>query len=351
MTLDFGGADEILFEKRGVAGLVTLNRPNSLNAATRRMLLALERALKAWEHDNEISRVVIQARGRAFSAGGDLMEVYTPGLEGRPYVDFFADEYRINAYLGRFPKPIVSLVDGIVMGGGVGISVHGSHRVFSENAVFAMPEVGIGFFPDVGGSHFLSRIKDNFGLYLGLAAARIRDGDALMAGIATQAVAADDFAALAEALEREGETDGLIAAFSRIPEPKTTAEMRMQIADWFSAETLIELTRRVESEAVKGNELAASIMASFSRNSPTSLAVAFREIREGAKLSLDDCMRMEFRIVTRMLSGREFYEGIRAVVVDKDNKPHWQRRSIAEVSQAEIDAYFAPLPDGELRLS
>lgn len=350
MKVDFGGADEILFEKRGVAGVVTLNRPKALNAATRRMLLALEKALRSWEDDPEIRRVVIRAEGRAFSAGGDLMEVYRPGKEGKPYIDFFADEYRINAYLGRFPKPIVSLINGIVMGGGVGISVHGSHRVFSENAVFAMPEVGIGFFPDVGGSHFLSRIEGNFGLYLGLTAARIRHGDARMAGIATQTASADDFPVLLKALEGEGDTDELIAPFAKDPEPRMTVEMRKEIADWFSADTLVDIAARIESEAGRGNELASEIMTSLARASPTSLAVAFREIRAGAQLSLDDCMRMEFRIVNRMLRGHEFYEGIRAVVVDKDGKPHWERQNISDVTETDVDAYFAPLPDGELQI-
>jgi enoyl-CoA hydratase len=351
MTLDFGGADEILFEKKGVAGVVTLNRPKSLNAASRRMLLALEKALKTWEHDASVHRVTIRAEGRAFSAGGDLVEVYEPGLAGNPHIPFFADEYRINAYLGRFPKPIVSLINGIVMGGGVGISVHGSHRVFSENAVFAMPEVGIGFFPDVGGSHFLPRLVDHFGLYLGMTAARIRYGDALFSGIATHAVAAEDFPVLADALQGRGDTDEIIAPFAIVPDPMTTDKMRRDISYWFSADTLEELVKRVENAAGQGNELAASIVASFARNSPTSIAVAFREIREGARLSLDDCMRMEFRIVCRMLRGREFYEGIRAVVVDKDNKPNWEKKSVSDVNFSDIDAYFAPLPDGELQLN
>lgn len=350
MKPDFGGGDEILFETRGVAGVVTLHRPESLNAMTNRMFMALEKALKTWERDKEIHRVIIRAEGRAFCAGGDLLAVYDVGRAGNPNIGFFADEYRINAYLGRYPKPIVSLIDGIVMGGGVGISVHGSHRVFSQNSLFAMPEVGIGFFPDVGGSHLLSRIEDRFGLYLGLTASRIRYGDALASGIATHAVLSEDFGALAEALEYAGDTGSLIAPFAATPEPQTTMRMREWIAEWFSAASIVDLFERVESEAARGNELADAILTSFRRNSPTSLAVAFRQIREGARLSLDDCMRMEFRIVNRMLCGYDFYEGIRAAVVDKDGKPRWEKNSVYDVSASEVDAYFAPLPDGELAI-
>jgi enoyl-CoA hydratase/carnithine racemase len=183
-----------------------------------------------------------------------------------------------------------------------------------------------------------------------MTASRIRYGDALASGIATHAVSSEDIDALAGALEGEDDTDILLAPFETKPEPQTTPQMREQIAAWFSAPDILELFERVESAAAKGNELAETILASFSRNSPTSLAVAFRQINEGGALSLDECMTMEFRIVNRMLRGREFYEGIRAAVIDKDGKPRWEKKSIFEVSAAEVDAYFAPLPGGELRL-
>lgn len=153
--MDFGGDDEIRFERSGAAGVVTLTRPQALNALTHKMVLALSRALTAWQVDRDVALVVLKAEGRAFCAGGDILKVYEAGRLGNPPIDFFADEYRLNAQIARFPKPYISLIDGIVMGGGVGLSFHGSHRVLTENAQFAMPEVGIGFFPDVGGSHLL----------------------------------------------------------------------------------------------------------------------------------------------------------------------------------------------------
>ena len=180
--MDFGGGDEIRFERIGLAGIVTLTRPAALNAVTHRMIKALAEALQAWRDDPAVAVVVIKGEGRAFSAGGDILAVYEAGRRGAPPVDFFADEYRLNAYISAYPKPYVALIDGIVMGGGVGISFHGSHRVLTENAVFAMPEVGIGFFPDVGGSHLLPDLGECFGLYLGLTGKRVRWGDALWSG-------------------------------------------------------------------------------------------------------------------------------------------------------------------------
>ena len=189
--MDFDGGDDIRFERIGKAGVVTQTRPKALNAVNHRMVRALSAALAAWEKDSAVELVVIKGEERAFSAGGDILEVYEAGRAGRPKYDFFADEYRLNAHIERFPKPYVALIDGIVMGGGVGVSVHGSHRVMTENAVFAMPEVGIGCFPDVGGSHVLPDLGGRFGFYLGLTGNRIRYGDALWSGLATHTVASE----------------------------------------------------------------------------------------------------------------------------------------------------------------
>jgi len=348
--MDFGGGDEIRFERIGKAGVVTLTRPQALNALSHGMLNALARAVDTWRDDETVSLVVVKAEGRAFCAGGDIMDVYKAGKEGREKADFFADEYRFNAALARFPKPYVALIDGIVMGGGVGISAHGSHRVMTEKAVFAMPEVGIGFFPDVGGSYVLSRLKGSYGMYLALTGTRIRRGDALWAGLATHAVDAADLTALIDALTASGDAEASLRAFAQSPARETDDATLHAIAQHFSQETLAGVLASLRAAADNGNAFAKATLDIIAGKSPTSVAVAFDQIKAGRMLSMDECMRMEFRILKRMLRGHEFYEGIRAAIVEKGSTPQWLPASLAEIEQAAVDAYFAPLPEGELVL-
>jgi len=346
---DFGGGDEIRFERAGKAGLVTLTRPKALNALTHGMVHALSKALTAWADDPDVALVVLQGEGRAFCAGGDIMRVYEAGKAGKPYYDFFADEYRMNAQIARFRKPYVSLINGIVMGGGFGISFHGSHRVLSENAIFAMPEVGIGFFPDVGGSYILPRLKGEFGLYLGLTGERIRYGDALSVGLATHAVPAEKFGALVAELCESGEPDAVLKRYCITPPRETDEAAAHAINDAFTPADLKGVIAALQN-APASDDFRKKTLATMLTRSPTSLNIAFRQIRAGAMLSMDECMAMEFRILNRMLEGHDFYEGIRAVLVDKGSKPVWRPGSLAEVSEAEVERYFAPLPAGELQL-
>jgi len=211
--MDFDGGDEIRFERSGRAGVVTLTRPQALNAVTHRMVRALDKALHAWERDDGVDVVLVKAEGRAFSAGGDILHIYQAGRAGEAPVEFFADEYRLNAHINSFKKPYVALIDGIVMGGGVGISFHGSHRVMTENAQFAMPEVGIGFFPDVGASHLLPDLGGSFGMYLALTGNRIRYGDALWSGLATHAIKAEDQASFLDRLLLTGDPESVLRGF------------------------------------------------------------------------------------------------------------------------------------------
>lgn len=347
--MDFGGGDEIRFERIGRAGVVTLTRPKALNALSHGMLNALAAALPAWAADDAVALVVVKAEGRAFCAGGDILDVYKAGKEGRILDAFFADEYRFNAALARFPKPYVSLIDGIVMGGGVGISVHGSHRVMTQNALFAMPEVGIGFFPDVGGSYVLSRLKGGFGMYLALTGGRIRVGDALWSGLATDAVAAADLPALLAALAETGDAVAL-APFRQAPPRETDEAALHTIAQHFQADTLRAVLAGLAASAAAGNGFAQRTLETILSKSPTSLAVTFRQMRAGAMLSMDECMRMEFRILSRMLRGHEFYEGIRAAIVEKGSAPVWRPAALDDLDPAAIEAYFAPPPSGDLVL-
>lgn len=345
---EFGGGDDILFDRVGRAGVVTLNRPKALNAVNHDMILALGRALDAWETDAEVSAVIVKAEGRAFSAGGDILDVYRAGKAGTPRYEFFADEYRLNARLHRFSKPYVSLIDGIVMGGGVGISCHGSHRIMTENAVFAMPEVGIGFFPDVGGSRILSAIRGEFGTYLGLTGARIRYGDALWAGLATHAVSQADLPLLLEEIAQSGDPDRALQPFRREPPRETDDATLHEIANAFLPDTIEDLVDGLRRRAEAGEAFCRGTLDTMMQKSPTSLKVSFVQIRTGAALTMEECMAMEYRILNRMLVGHDFYEGIRAVLVDKDNKPAWEPATLGEVSDADVAAYFARLGDREL---
>ncbi len=348
--MDFGGGDQIRFERRGRAGIVTMTRPKALNAVTHQMVLALGRALDAWERDDAVELVIIKGEGRAFSAGGDILHIYETGRAGRPDRRFFADEYRLNLRIANFGKPYVALIDGIVMGGGVGVSVHGSHRVMSENAVFAMPEVGIGFFPDVGGSYFLPRLRDAYGFWLGLTGNRIRYGDALWAGVATHTAVQADLAAIEAELSETRAVDKVLAAYERKQAPETEDKVRAAIARHFGHDTIEAVIGSLQEAADDGDAFAETTLKTLLARSPTSLLVTLRQIVAGGRLSMAECMAMEYRIVSRMLAGHDFYEGIRAALIDKGATPQWRPGRLGEVTGEEIDAYFAPLGEEELAL-
>ncbi|WP_419910732.1 enoyl-CoA hydratase/isomerase family protein [Hoeflea sp.] len=345
--MTFGGEGDIEFVVRGNAGVITLTRPDALNAINDRMVLAIDAALDTWQTDENVRQIVIRGEGRAFSAGGDLLALYEMAKSGRPHYDFFRDEYALNARLGNFEKPIIALIDGIVMGGGVGVAVHGRYRVMTENAVFAMPEVGIGFFPDVGGSHFLPRLPKNFGLYLALTGARIRVGDALACGIATHGVSADNLDDLEDALCASGDAAEVLQRFDERQSLPAARLDHDEIGRLFSAASVSGIVSDLE-RAKEDSELAETALDAMRTKSPTSMSVAYRQLQEGKSLSLAQCMRMEFRILVRMLKGHEFVEGIRAVIVDKSNDPTWHPATLDEVTEEAVDAYFQPLGDDEL---
>ena len=350
MIVDFNGGDEIAFERIGRAGVVTLTRAKALNALTHTMVKALAAALTAWADEADVDLVVVKAEGRAFSAGGDILDVYRRGKAGEHPVEFFADEYRLNTQIQCYPKPYISLIDGIVMGGGVGLSFHGAHRVISENALFAMPEVGIGFFPDVGGSHFLPKVQGHFGRYLALTGDRIRAGDIMASGMGTVFVASADHPLLVEELAATGNARAALAKFSAEAPPREYNDgMLHTISRLFAMDNLAEVIAAL-SRAAAHDEFARKTLDTMTKRSPTSLHVTFRQIRDGEMLSMEECMVMEYRILNRMLQGRDFYEGIRAALIDKGSTPIWSPATIEAVTDAEVEAYFAPLGERELRL-
>ncbi len=343
------GDAEIIFERRGAVGLITLNRPKALNALTHAMCISMKQQLADWALDDAITCVVIQAEGeRAFCAGGDIRALYESGKAGTQYIfDFYRDEYLLNAAIKHYRKPYVALLGGIVMGGGVGVSVHGSHRVADESMLFAMPETGIGLFPDVGGSFFLPRLPGALGTYLGLTGARLKTDDARFTGIATHVVARTKREALLSRLCDGEAPDDVLEALREKDQVAPLAELSGKINAIFSADTVEEILARLDDE---DSEWSRDNAKTIRAKSPTSTKLAFRQIRNGGSLSFDDCMRMEFRMVNRVIAGHDFYEGVRATIIDKDGTPKWRPGTLADVRDKDIDAYFAPLADKELPL-
>jgi len=341
---------DILFHQQGSAGLVTLNRPQALNALTRQMVLGLRAKLEQWRDDPAVTRVIVTASpGRAFCAGGDLREIYDLGRAGRQpeALAFFRAEYGLNATIKQYPKPYIALIDGIVMGGGVGISAHGSHRVASENWVFAMPEVGIGFFPDVGATWFLPRCHGQIGTYCALTGERLGAADAMTAGIATHHVPRARLPELLDRLCGDAAVDETLASFARAPAGEPTL-LRQDISRSFAHENVEEILAHLEAEGAVGGATSAWAAATakiMRTKAPLSLKIALAQIRRGINWSFAECMRAEFRIVSRVLYDHDFYEGVRALIIDKDNQPRWRPDRLTDVSTAEVERHFAAIPE------
>ncbi|KRE17438.1 3-hydroxyisobutyryl-CoA hydrolase [Bosea sp. Root381] len=344
---------EIICELRGAAGVVLLDRPKALNALSLGMVRELARALDAWEHDPRVERVVVMSTSeKAFCAGGDIRALHDLGKAGRhdEMLAFWREEYVLNARIRNYPKPYVALIDGIVMGGGVGISLHGGYRIAGDRFLFAMPEVSIGFFPDVGATYALPRLPDAAGTYLALTGDRVGTADALSIGLATHAVPSARMPELADALTRREALDEILAGFSHDPGAPKLSAARATIAECFGAGSLPELLARLDAAASAGSGFADKVRRTLATKSPTSVAIAFEQMKRGARMDFAEAMRTEFRIVSRVIEGHDFYEGVRAVVVDKDQAPQWRPASIDALDPAAIAAYFAPLGAGELAL-
>jgi len=348
--------DDILFERRGAAGIVTLNRPKALNAVTHAMVLTLRAQLDRWADDGAVTRVIITAAGgRAFSAGGDIRALYDLGKSGRhrEALQFWRDEYPLNAAIKNFRKPYVALIDGIAMGGGVGVSVHGSHRVAGDRFFFAMPEVGIGFFPDVGATWFLPRMPGELGTYCALTGERLGVDDAVAAGIATHRISSSRFGEMLEALTGTVSVDAVLAAFAEPAGQGPVVGRRTTIDRLFAGDMVENILAALDREAASGRadaEWAQKTAAAMRTKSPLSLKLALAQVRRGKSWDFGTCMRMEFRIVSRVIHGHDFYEGVRAVIIDKDNQPRWQPATLPDIGEAEVERHFAPLEGSELVL-
>lgn len=332
-------------EKRGSLGLLTLDRPRALNALTHGMILAIAAALREWAADDGVKAVAIRGEGdRAFCAGGDIRAVREAVVAGGDEgARLLRDEYHMNALIGAYPKPYVALIHGICMGGGAGVSVHGRYRLADPSLMFAMPETGIGFIPDIGSSHFLSRAPDRLGLYLGLTASSIGLGDAMAAGLITHAAARTDFDAIIAALADGQAVDKAISSFTRKAEPGPLAEHRRRIATIFSASSVEAILERLDRD---GSAFAVQTAQTIRSRSPTALKLVFRQLREAEHLSLKACLAMEYRLALRTLVAHDFREGVRAALVDKDRQPKWQPSALAGVQ--DLERFFAALGPDEL---
>jgi len=342
---------DVISKKLGCCGLISLNRPKALNALTLSMVQEIAAALDRYERDSAVACVIITGTGgKAFCAGGDIRVLYELGSAGRhaEQLCFWREEYRLNRRIKLYSKPYAALVDGIVMGGGAGISLHGAHVIAGEKFTFAMPEVGIGFVPDIGATFFLPRLPARAGTYLALTGARMTCGDALAFKIATAHIPSARHAALIERVAGGEPVETAIAAELAPPPASELLANAELIARCFAAGTPLSILRNLDEAAHASSEFAHSAANAIRAKSPTSLAIALRQMQIGVTMDIGEALQTEFRIVARLARGTDYYEGVRAVIIDKDNRPRWSPAAIESVQPADIDPYFAPLPAGDL---
>jgi enoyl-CoA hydratase len=342
--------DDILLKVEGHAGFISLNRPSALHALTLPMVHAMTQALLEWRDDPAVKCVVIDhADGRGFCAGGDIAFLRNSAMNdgGVSGLKFFHDEYQLNHLLITYPKPVVAFMDGICMGGGVGISQPARFRVATENTKFAMPETGIGLFPDVGGGWYLSRLEGRVGQFLALTGARIAGAGCLALGLATHYLTSDVLAEAKSRIATEDveRIDGILGTLSVTPPDSKIVETIVQINRHFASDRLEDILASLEGDE---SDWAMKELATLRSKSPQTCKVALRQLAESLKLTdFADNMAMEYRIASRVLVRPDFAEGVRAVIVDKDNSPKWDPATAEGVTDALIDAIFAPLPAQE----
>jgi enoyl-CoA hydratase len=338
---------DILFGRDGGVGTVLLNRSKALNAFTLDMYRQLEPMLHQWADDPAVRAVLIEGAGdRAFCAGGDVRRVYEAGkgISGDPSFTrlFFAEEYRIILGIHRYAKPYIAIIDGITMGGGAGISVNGAYRIATEHTILAMPETGIGLFPDVGAGWRLPRLPGESGMWLAQTGARLRGADCLALGIATHFVESGRVAELKARLVGGEGIEEALAQFRSDPGPAPIAAHRADIDRLFSGESVEAIFAGLAADP---SDWARAQLETLRTKSPQTLKVAFRQLRQGAHVeSFAEEMKVEYRIGARVVQRPDFIEGVRAVIVDKDNAPKWSPEALDEVTESMLDEIFAPLP-------
>ena len=340
--------DDILFDRKGKLGLITLNRPKVLNAITLDMVRRMTATLDEWAMDDRTTAVLTRgAGGKAFAAGGDIQRLYNAMSDPTDTypVPFFAEEYRLNRQIKTYPKPFIAVYNGIVMGGGVGVSVHGSHRIATEATSLAMPESGIGFFPDVGGTYFLPRLKSGLGRYMALTGGRLDGGDCVTEGLADSFMPVAKIDALIEALAVADNVDEAIASVTEPAPTGRLAKDRQAVAVLFGRPTINDVLAALE---VADTEWAAKQLKAIRSKSPLSVAIAWEQIARGAKLNFEDCLILEYRLALAACAQGEFREGVRALIVDKDNMPKWAHATVEDVPEADVLSHFNAPSVGDL---
>lgn len=350
---------EVLLAKSGCAAVITMNRPKALNALNLNMARQIYQQLKLWEEDPDTFLVIIKGSGgKAFCAGGDILAVTNAGKSGdRLAQDFFREEYILNNAIGTYRKPYIAFIDGITMGGGVGLSVHGHFRVASEKTLFAMPETAIGLFPDVGGGYFLPRLPGKLGLYIALTGFRLKGRDVQKAGIATHFVESEKIPSLEKDLTCLKEpTKKDVAEVLDTYQTKSTedeekpfilAEHLDKINSLFTANNVEEIIENLKKD---GSSFAQQQLQTLSKMSPTSLKITFRQLKNGSSLTLQEVLTMEYRLSQACMRGHDFYEGVRAVLIDKDQNPKWKPERLEDVTNEYLDSCFASLGGNDLKL-
>ena len=344
--------DDVLTRSNGPIGHISLNRPKALHALTLDMCHAISAALTAWEHDDAIEAIIIDHdEGRGFCAGGDIAFLRDSALNdnGESGRRFFHDEYQLNHQLFTYPKPIVAFMDGVTMGGGVGIALPCKYRVATENTRFAMPESGIGLFPDVGGGWHLSRLGGRMGQFLALTGARLDGAEALWAGIATHYVPHDMLADIkARIVEKPNRIAGILSEPVGSPPPARIEANALKIAKHFASDDFETILASLEAAAADGDEWAQKERDTLGTKSPQTCKVALRQLATSKELpTFADNMAMEYRIASRVITRPDFAEGVRAVIVDKTHDPKWDPATPEGVSEELLDQIFAPLPANE----
>jgi enoyl-CoA hydratase len=341
--------DEVLIRREGRAGRLTMNRPQALNALTLGMVRKIAEALTAWKDDPAVKLVLLDgAGGKALCAGGDVRSLYDSRTQGSGLARaFWSEEYPVNAMIGRYPKPYVAIQDGIVMGGGIGLSGHARHRIVTESSRLAMPETGIGLIPDVGGTWLLAHAPGETGVYLGLTGEAMRAADAIYARFADVLVPSAGIAALIDRLidAKGGPVDAAIAALAQDPGPAPLAARRADIDRAFAGASVEAI-----DEGLSGlpSDWAQKTRATLAQKSPKSLKLTLAAIRNARQLgSLEAALNVEYRLCVRLFEDGEFPEGVRALIVDKDRKPKWSPPRLPDVTSQLVASYLAPLPPAE----